>query len=187
MIYLKTFNEHENMNEGLKNWMSKFLLLASLGLVPPSISLGQNRQKQKEFVQNIDSDKMDAALFVDYLNNQQVRVRNLDSVYNAFRTSNKVSSNFSDVSKYISRNGNNYMFDSKYNNINYILALLNNSDRKFVLSHLADSGKTKITNNYEWVRPNFILGNGKIQTDHLLVYPKINKRIINAVYANAVS
>lgn len=119
MIYLKTFKDHENMNEGLKNWMSKFLVLASLGLVPPSISLSQNKSKQREFVQNTPDDKVDAALFVEYLNSNKIRNANLESIFSKFKSTNVISSSFSEVNKYVSRNGNHYIFNNKYINNDY--------------------------------------------------------------------
>ena len=76
----------------------------------------------------------------------------------------------------------NYFFllDSSPKRNGYILNLLNNSNRRFVLSHIGDSKYNNIiSDNYEWVRPNFILGDGSKKIDYFLALSKTNKIIIN--------
>jgi hypothetical protein len=72
-----------------------------------------------------------------------------------------------------------HLLDSSPRRNGYILNLLNNSNRRFVLSHIGDSNYSNmISTNYEWVRPNFILGDGDQKTDYFLALPKSNKNII---------
>lgn len=73
-----------------------------------------------------------------------------------------------------------HLLDSSPRKNGYILNLLNNSNRRFVLSHICDSKYSNIiSNDYEWVRPNFILGDGSKKIDYFLALPKTNKNIIN--------
>lgn len=72
-----------------------------------------------------------------------------------------------------------HLLDSNNKRNGYITNILNNSDKRFVLSHLCDSNKNNIiTDNFEWIRPNFILEDGTKKTDYLIVLPKPNKNII---------
>lgn len=114
MRYIKTFDE-QRVDEGLKSWVSSFLILTTLGLVPPSIALSQDKKEKKEFVDNLAKDKLDAALFVDYLNSQGDNKLNLDSLFSKFKSTNtNVKSNLKDVNKFINKSGRKYIFDQKY-------------------------------------------------------------------------
>lgn len=121
MKYLHTFENHEEMNEGLKNWLSTFLILAGLGLVPPSIAQGQSRKQQKEFVDSLDQGKVDGALFVDYLNKLNTGLfkaggsSDLSSLFDRFKSQNpNVKSNYDDINKYVNKSGKQYMFNQSY-------------------------------------------------------------------------
>lgn len=116
MKHISNFQDYNNeMNEGLKNWISTFLVLAGLGLVPPSIALGQNKKEQKEFVDNIDKGKLDGALFVDFLNKLGGSKLPLDTLFKKFKSDNpSIKSDLSDVKKYITKNGKQYTFNQKY-------------------------------------------------------------------------
>jgi len=114
MRYLETYKQHQDMNEGLKNWISTFLILAGLGLVPPSVSLGQNKKAQKEFIENMDQSKVDGALFVNYLNKFGI-TGPIDTIFSKFKQSNPdVKSGFDDVEKYVSKSGKQYIFNQSY-------------------------------------------------------------------------
>lgn len=121
MIYIKKYEDYKNsqeMNEGLKNWLSTFLLLTTLGLVPPSIALSQDKSDKKEFVDNMPQDKLDAALFVKFLNesgSKEGKFFDLGSLYKNFKEQNKsVKSDFSAIEKYVNRSGKQYIFNQKY-------------------------------------------------------------------------
>lgn len=117
MKYIQEFKNYDNMNEGLKNWITTFLILTGLGIVPPSVSLSQNRQDKKNFVENMDKDKLDAALFTSYLNSldDSERRKSLDTLFSDFKLKNKdVKSNLSEVQKYLDKNGKNYVFNKEY-------------------------------------------------------------------------
>jgi len=73
-----------------------------------------------------------------------------------------------------------HLLDSSPRKNGYILNLLNNSNRRFILSYIGDSKYNNIVSDtYEWVRPNFILGDGSKKIDYFLALPKSNKNIIN--------
>lgn len=122
MKYLETYKQHQEMNEGLRNWLSTFLILTGLGLVPPSISLGQNKKAQKEFVQNMDQSKIDGALFVDFLNRSEGSDINklgsrspIDTLFSIFKKANpSVKSDLNDVKKYVNKSGRQYIFNQAY-------------------------------------------------------------------------
>lgn len=73
-----------------------------------------------------------------------------------------------------------YLLESNHKRSEYINYILNNSDRKFVLSHLCDSpNRPRLINGYEWARPSFILGEGANNATTVIVLAKNNKNIIN--------
>lgn len=57
----------QTTNEGLKDWVAAFMLLANVGVVPLSVTTA-NAQTKKEFVEEQPQDKIDAAKFVEYIN-----------------------------------------------------------------------------------------------------------------------
>jgi uncharacterized membrane protein YgcG len=115
MKYLYNFQKHQEVNEGLKNWLSSFLILTTLGLVPPSVVLSQDNREKKEFVEKIDKAKLEAALFVDYLNKLDITRPDLVSTFSEFKSKNpEVTSKFEDIEGYVNRSGRKFMFNQKY-------------------------------------------------------------------------
>jgi uncharacterized membrane protein YgcG len=115
MKYLNNFQKHQEMNEGFKNWLSSFLILTTLGLVPPSVVLSQDSREKKEFVEKIDKVKLEAALFVDYLNKLDIVRPDLVSTFSEFKSKNpEVKSKFEDIQGYVNRSGRKFIFDRKY-------------------------------------------------------------------------
>lgn len=119
MYYLQNFKNYQNqtdMNESLKNWVSTFLLVAGLGMVPPSIAQSQDKNDKKEFVENLDKNKIDAAYFIKYLNSKPLtRLADLEEVFNQFKYSNNdIKSDFKDIKQFVKRSGKQYYFDSNY-------------------------------------------------------------------------
>lgn len=73
-----------------------------------------------------------------------------------------------------------HLIESNHKKSDYINYILNNSDRKFVLSHLCDcAAAPSLIDGFEWVRPSFILGEGGSNFDNVIVLPKTNKKIID--------
>lgn len=139
MKYIQSFKEQQEMNEGFKNWFSTFLVLASLNLVPASIALGQDKRQQKEFVENMDQDKVDAALFVDYLNNLGYTKLRIDELFNDFKSKNKnVKSELKDVQKYVNKSGRNYIFNQTYVKNDYSDVDINKFKPDNYLTDMAD-------------------------------------------------
>jgi hypothetical protein len=69
-----------------------------------------------------------------------------------------------------------HLLDSTPPKNNYIQSIINNSDRRYVVSHICDSAyKNIITENFEWVRPNFILDNGINSVEYMFLNPIMNK------------
>lgn len=73
-----------------------------------------------------------------------------------------------------------YLLDSSHKRNGYITNILNNSNRRFILSHIGDTDKHNIISpDYEWARPSFILADGAAQIDYFLALPQSNKNIIH--------
>jgi len=103
----------EQTNEGLKDWVAAFMLLANVGVVPLSITTA-NAQTKKEFVEKQPQDKIDAAKFVEYINNYGAG-RTIDKVWDEYILKDKtIKSNLTDVKKYLNKDGKIYHFDKKY-------------------------------------------------------------------------
>lgn len=61
------YNDYQKIDEGLKNWVATFLLLANMGLAPAHVVAGTPEEK-KEFVGDLKgTGKYEGALFVDHL------------------------------------------------------------------------------------------------------------------------
>lgn len=103
----------EQTNEGLKDWVAAFLMLANVGVVPLNVTTA-NAQTKKAFVENQPQDKIDAAKFVDFINKSGGN-NPINKIWTDFITQNKdVKSKFNDVEKYINKDGKTYHFDKKY-------------------------------------------------------------------------
>lgn len=118
-MIIKNYNQFlenrqiQQTNEGLKDWVAAFMLLANVGVVPLSVTTA-NAQTKKEFVEQQPQDKIDAAKFVEYINNYGGG-RTIDKVWDEFISKDKsVKSNITDVKKYLNKDGKVYHFDNKY-------------------------------------------------------------------------
>lgn len=113
MRYISKYSEFEQTNEGLKTWLSTFLLMANLGLVPLNVK-SADAQTKKDFVESQPQDKIDAVKFITFLNKYGFR-KSLDQVWTEFIQSDpSVSSSFDDVQKYINQDGKVYRMGQKY-------------------------------------------------------------------------
>lgn len=118
MRYIRQYQEFKDFNketnEGLKNWVTNFALLTTLGLVPPSIALSQSNKEKQEYVENIDQDKVDAALFIQYLNKYGLG-KSLETAFDKFKQGNpNVKSKLDDINQYIHRDGKVFSIDQNY-------------------------------------------------------------------------
>lgn len=113
MRYISNYSEFEQTNEGLKTWLSTFLLMANLGLVPLNVK-SADAQTKREFIDNQPQDKVDAAKFISFLNTYGFR-KSLDQVWEEFKQSDpSVTSSFDQVQKYINQDGKVYRMGQKY-------------------------------------------------------------------------
>lgn len=103
----------EQTNEGFKDWVSVFMMLVNVGLVPLSVTTA-NAQTKKDFVEKVPQDKLDAAKFVSYIN--KLGTNNpVDKMWTDFITKNTdTKSKLKDVEKYLTKDGKVYHFDKKY-------------------------------------------------------------------------
>ena len=114
MRYLNNYQQYRQTNEGLKNWLSTFLLLANLGLVPMSLKASQDSVAKKEFVESQPDSKIDAAKFLNFLT-KNGHSRPVNLVWDEFiKSDSSIKSSLPAVQKYISRDGKVYNFDKKY-------------------------------------------------------------------------
>jgi len=112
MIYIKEYSQFNNTNESMKTWLTSFLIMSNLGLVPISVK-SQDSETKKEFIESQPQEKVDAALFFDYLS-KFGSGRDMDLVWEEFTKSNRTKSSLDEVRPYIGENGKNYYFDKGY-------------------------------------------------------------------------
>lgn len=124
MRYIQNYNQYQQIDEGMKNWIATFLLLANMGLAPAHVVAGSKEDK-KEFVETLDVDKREGALFVDYLN-KLGKVTDLESTWSKFKQDNNLKSDYQDIEKYVNRDGKVYRFDKKYITHDYANVDINN-------------------------------------------------------------
>jgi len=98
--YIYNYSNFKETNEGMKTWLSTFLILANLGLVPLHIK-SANSNIKKEFIQEQPADKIDAAKFLDYLNNKNIPIE--EAWENFIKDDVTIKSEFKDVSKYLNK------------------------------------------------------------------------------------
>ena len=99
MKHLYYYNNFEQTNEGVKTWLSTFLLMANLGLVPLNIKAADSETK-KEFVEKQPKEKVDAAKFFKFLDSYGFQ-RPMEVVWKDFiQTDSTVKSSYEDVQKY---------------------------------------------------------------------------------------
>jgi hypothetical protein len=100
--HLYHYHDFEQTNEGMKTWLSTFLLMANLGIVPLSVKTA-DAQTKKEFVEKQPQEKIDAAKFFKFLNGYGFQ-RPMDVVWEDFiQTDSTIESSYEDVQKYINR------------------------------------------------------------------------------------
>jgi hypothetical protein len=63
---IKKFDEFNEINEGLGNWLATGLLMVSLGLIPKT-ALSKNPPELKQFVAQLDTTDKDCLQFLDTL------------------------------------------------------------------------------------------------------------------------
>lgn len=113
MRYIQKYSKFDQTNESMKSWLTSFLLMANMGLVPPDIKASDHDSK-KEFIDSQDQEKIDAVIFYDYLKKYGIG-KSIDSVWDEFISKNDtISSSLNDVKKYINQNGKNYYFEKNY-------------------------------------------------------------------------
>lgn len=112
MGYIAKYKDFKETNESMKTWLTSFLLMSSLGLVPLSVK-SSDQETKKEFVESQPQSKLDAAKFVDFINRSDPSM-GLDLIWADFVDSNNVSSSYQEVSKYLHRDGKKYRFDKKW-------------------------------------------------------------------------
>lgn len=113
MKYLKSYNSYDQeVNEGLKNWLATFLMMANMGLVPAQVVSSSQKEKQ-EFVENQPQDKIDAALFVKFMNDKGLG--DINSAFTQFKKVNpNVKTDLPQMQKYLNKNGKSVLFNKSY-------------------------------------------------------------------------
>lgn len=73
-----------------------------------------------------------------------------------------------------------HLIDSNQRRAEYVGYMFANSNRKFVLSHLCDcAAPPALLEDYEWVRPSFVLGESKYNSNYLIVLADSNKKVLD--------
>jgi hypothetical protein len=73
-----------------------------------------------------------------------------------------------------------FLFEGNHNRTQYINYIIKNSNKRFAVSHICDTeNPIQLVENYEYVRPDFILGTEKEKTEYLISSFFNEKRIIN--------
>ena len=144
----------EQLNEGVKTWLSVFMILLQMGLVPPKIINGSPQEKM-DYVQNVPKGDLDIARFITFLNQNSVKDKGqVENLFGQFKQKYNNDGNFEDV----------------WNNINY-----DNKSKEFKF-------ETKIpTENYaKWmntVKPiNHVNDYAKVIND--VLEKRLNQRLI---------
>lgn len=105
-------NQNEEMNEGIRNWVATFLMLANLGMVPPFISSASAKEKQ-EFVENQPQDKIDAALFAKFMTDNGLS--DFSKAYGQFiKVNPSVKTPLDSMQKHITKSGKQVIFGKKF-------------------------------------------------------------------------
>lgn len=112
MRYISNY-ELFTQNESLKGWLSTFLIMSSLGLVPLSVKTADASTK-KEFIKSQPDVKVDAAKFIQFLNDNQYQ--NIDDrIWSKFiSTDPTVKSSLDETKSNIYRNGKKWNFKKDY-------------------------------------------------------------------------
>ncbi len=112
--YSNFYSKSDQTNESMKSWLTSFLLMANLGLVPLSLK-ADTPQSKKEFIESQPQDKIDAVQFYDYLKKFGLG-KPLESVWSKFiaQKGDTIQSSLEDVKQYINQDGRNYYFKDYY-------------------------------------------------------------------------
>ncbi len=110
---MRKLQSYEQFNEGFKSWISTFLLLANLGMVPPSIKASTEKEK-KEFINNLPNDTLVIAKFINFLNGKNI-VKNLEEEFKNFKDKGNVR--FSDINDKIIKANGKYVIKEKVDKI----------------------------------------------------------------------
>jgi len=129
-------DRNEMTNEGLKDWLVAFLMLANVGAVPLSVKASNDKVK-KEFVDTQPQSKIDAAKFVDYIT-KNGSTGDLSTMWYDFISKNvDIKSDFKDVEQYLNKDGRTYHFNKAYKAQNFKDIDIN----KFIpVNYLTDMG-----------------------------------------------
>lgn len=113
MKYIQSYHNYDQeMNEGLKNWVATFLMLANMGLVPAQVVSASAKEKQA-FVEEQPQDKIDAALFVKFMTDNGLS--DITSAYGQFIKSNpNVKTPLDSIQKHINKSGKQVLYGQKY-------------------------------------------------------------------------
>lgn len=71
-----------------------------------------------------------------------------------------------------------YIFNAHHIRNKYINFIINNAKKNYIVSHFCDIGYDININNFEWIRPDFILENNSIENKITYVSIKDNKQFI---------
>lgn len=110
MRYIQSYkNYDQEVNEGLKNWVATFLMMANMGLVPAQVVSSTPKEKQ-EFVEKQPQDKIDAALFAKFLTDKGFDIQKgvpefrIKSAFSEFSKANtSVKTPLDDMQKYLNK------------------------------------------------------------------------------------
>ena len=138
MKYIQSYHNYDQeMNEGLKNWVATFLMLANMGIVPAQIASASAKEKQ-EFVEQQPQDKIDAALFVKYMTDN--KLSDITSAYTQFIKLNpNVKTSLDSIQKYVNRSGKQVLYGQKYVKHDYSNVDINKFTPDNWLTDMADA------------------------------------------------
>jgi uncharacterized membrane protein YgcG len=125
------------MNEGLKNWVATFLMLANMGMVPAQVVSASAKEKQA-FVEQQPQDKIDAALFVKFMTDNGLS--DISSAYGQFVKSNpNVKTPLEFMQKHINRSGKQVLYGQNYVKHDYSNVDINKFTPDNWLTDMADA------------------------------------------------
>jgi hypothetical protein len=86
MKHIKKFTEIPagELNEGMKNWLPIFLLMANLGIIPPSIAKSTDKEKM-EYISKLSEEEIIAIKFVKFAEDRNLsNTPSLEFVWDKF-------------------------------------------------------------------------------------------------------
>ncbi len=119
MKYLVYYDkQNEEMNESFKHWLSIFLLLSSLNIVPLDIKAADTTTKI-EYVKNLPEKTLNFAKFLQYLNkiskNSSISKNKVKTILNEFNSLNGTDLIFEDIWENIDYDSDSQMWKMKTN------------------------------------------------------------------------